>query len=95
VAPTSGERAKRVVRFTPMGTPLTRITADPRICGGQPCVRGIRIPVATVLRHLAAGRTGEEIVQEFPELELEDVGECLRYAAWLASVRLVDVPPAA
>ena len=78
-----------------MSAPLTRITANPSICGGQPCIRGIRIPVATVLRHLAAGRTAGEIVGEFPELELDDVAECLRYAAWLASARFVDVPPAA
>lgn len=74
---------------------LGRITMDPRVCGGQACIRGIRIPVALVLRHLAAGRTPEEIVAEYPELELEDVRECLRYAAWLASGRRVDLTPAA
>ena len=74
---------------------LSRITVDPRVCGGQPCVRGIRIQVAVVLRHLAAGRTPEEIVAEYPELEVEDVRECLRYAAWLASGRRVELPPAA
>ena len=74
---------------------LSRITVDPRICGGQPCVRGIRIPVALVLRHLAAGRAAQEIVDEYPELEVEDVRECLRYAAWLASGRRVELPPAA
>lgn len=74
---------------------LTRVTVDPKVCGGQPCVRGLRIPVALVLRHLAAGRTPEEIVAEFPELELDDIRECLRYAAWLASGRRVELPPAA
>jgi uncharacterized protein (DUF433 family) len=77
-----------------MGEPFKRITVDPRVCGGQPCLRGIRIPVALVLRHLAAGQSADQIVAEYPELELEDVGECLRYAAWLASGRRVDLPAA-
>lgn len=74
---------------------LSRITADPAVCGGQPCLRGLRMPVATVLRYLAAGRTPEQIVEEFSELELEDVREALQYAAWLASSRVLDMPPAA
>jgi uncharacterized protein (DUF433 family) len=74
---------------------LTRITADPRVCGGQPCVRGLRIPVALVLKHLAAGQTPEQVLAEYPELQLEDIHECLRYAAWLASGREVELPPAA
>lgn len=74
---------------------LTRITSNPRVCGGQPCVRGLRIPVALVLRHLAAGQSPEQVVAEFPELEVEDVRDCLRYASWLASGRSIDLPPAA
>ena len=58
-------------------------------------MRGLRSPVTTVLRQLAAGMTPEEVVAELPELELEDVRECLRYAAWLASGRTLDTPPAA
>ena len=78
-----------------MESSITRITVDPHVCGGQPCVRGLRIPVSLVLKYLAAGRLAAEIVDEFPELELEDIGECLRYAAWLASGRAVELPPAA
>ncbi len=78
-----------------MAQPLQRITVDPLRCGGEPCVRGLRSPVTTVLRHLAAGMTPEEVVAELPELELEDVRECLRYAAWLASGRTLDTPPVA
>jgi uncharacterized protein (DUF433 family) len=78
-----------------MAQPLQRITVDPRRCGGEPCVRGLRIPVTTVLRHLAAGMTPEEVVADLPELEVEDVRECLRYAAWLASGRTLDTPTAA
>jgi len=74
---------------------LARITVDPKVCGGQPCVRGLRIPVALVLKHLAAGQTSQQIVEEYPELEPEDVLECLRYAAWLASGRTVELSLAA
>jgi len=70
-----------------MVAPLTRITVDARVCRGQPCVRGLRIPVSLVLKHLAAGRTPQQVVGELPELELEDISECLRYASWLASGR--------
>jgi uncharacterized protein (DUF433 family) len=78
-----------------MQSNITRITADPAVCSGQPCVRGLRISVALVLRYLAAGRTAEQLVEEFPELELEDVADCLRYAAWLASGRTLQLPPVA
>jgi uncharacterized protein (DUF433 family) len=64
---------------------LTRITVDPQVCAGQPCIRGLRIPVSLLLRHLAAGRTPGEVLEEFPELEDEDVRDALRYASWLAS----------
>jgi uncharacterized protein (DUF433 family) len=78
-----------------MSAPLARISIDPRICSGQPCVRGLRIPVSVVLEYLAAGKLPQDVVDEFPELEPEDIAECLRYAAWLASGRAVEVPPAA
>jgi uncharacterized protein (DUF433 family) len=78
-----------------MAPPLQLITVDPLRCGGEPRVRGLRSPVTTVLLQLAAGMTPEEVVAELPVLELEDVRECLRYAAWLASGRTLDTPPAA
>lgn len=58
-------------------------------------MRGLRIPVALVLKHLAAGKTSAQVIDEFPELESDDVLECLRYAAWLASGRSIDTPSAA
>jgi uncharacterized protein (DUF433 family) len=65
-----------------MERPPQRITIEPRVCGGEPCVRGLRIPVSLlVLRHLAAGQQPQQIVAEYPELEIEDIAECLRYAA--------------
>ncbi len=78
-----------------MATALTRITIDPHVCGGQPCVRGLRIPVSVVLKYLAAGKSPAQILDEFPELEADDIAECLRYAAWLASGRAVSLSPAA
>jgi len=74
---------------------IKRITIEPTICQGQPCVRGLRIPVSVVLRYLADGKSPAEIIDEFPELEVEDVNECLRYAAWLASGRVLEITPAA
>lgn len=78
-----------------MAAPFPRITVDPQVCLGQPCVRGLRIPVSVVLAHLAGGKAASEILDEFPELDAEDLAECLRYAAWLASSRAVELPPAA
>lgn len=78
-----------------METRLSRISVDPQVCGGQPCVRGLRIPVSLILKHLATGRSPEEVVEEFPELEIEDVREALRYASWLASGRTIEISSAA
>lgn len=58
-----------------------RITINPDQMGGLPCIRGLRIPVSTVLGQLAAGRTREEILADFPELELEDIDAALGFAA--------------
>jgi uncharacterized protein (DUF433 family) len=59
---------------------------------GLPCVRGLRIPVATVLRMLAAGMTESQILEEYPDLESEDIRECLRYAAAATLERELPLP---
>lgn len=65
-----------------MTTPLhDRITIDPAVLGGQPCIRGLRFPVVTVLRMVAGGMTTDDILDEHPDLEAEDVPAALRYAA--------------
>jgi uncharacterized protein (DUF433 family) len=64
-----------------------RITVDPAQMGGVPCVRHLRIPVATVLRLLAGGLTEPEILSEYPDLQTEDIRECLRFAAASAMER--------
>jgi uncharacterized protein (DUF433 family) len=62
-----------------------RISADPKICHGKPCIRGTRIMVSVVLDNLAEGLTPEEVVREYPPLTLADVSAALAYAAALAS----------
>lgn len=63
-------------------TKLTdRITVDPEQCGGRPCIRGMRIRVIDVLDLLANGLSAEEVVEELPDLEIEDVRACLRFAS--------------
>jgi uncharacterized protein (DUF433 family) len=58
-----------------------RITANPRQCGGRPCIRGMRIRVSDVLELLASGMTPKQIIKEHPDLEIEDVSACLRFAS--------------
>ncbi len=69
-----------------------RITVDPNQMGGVPCIRGLRIPVATVLRMLAGGMSEAEILGEYPDLEIEDIRECLRFAAVSAMERELPLP---
>jgi uncharacterized protein (DUF433 family) len=59
----------------------SRITIDPSQCGGRPCIRGMRIRVKDVLDMLAEGATEPEILQDYPDLELEDIRACLSYAS--------------
>jgi uncharacterized protein (DUF433 family) len=67
-----------------------RITVDPDMMGGAPCIRGMRLPVATVVAMVADGMTVDEIVAELPDLEVDDVTEALRFAA--AAVRERELP---
>jgi uncharacterized protein (DUF433 family) len=61
---------------------LQRITHDPAVMGGRPCIRGMRVTVGTIVGLLAAGRTHEEILQAYPYLEADDIRAALSYAAW-------------
>ena len=70
--------------------PLSRITHDPEVLGGRPCIRGMRVTVGTVVGLVAAGRSRDEILREYPYLEAEDIAEALSYAAWRAEE--VEVP---
>jgi uncharacterized protein (DUF433 family) len=67
-----------------MNTPnnwIKRITVDPRVCGGRPCIRGMRIRVIDVLDLLASGLHQDQVLEEFPDLEKEDIEAVLRYAS--------------
>jgi uncharacterized protein (DUF433 family) len=66
---------------------MERITADPRQCGGRPCIRGMRIRVTDVLDLLAAGLSREQVLEELPDLASEDIDACLRFAS-----RCIDHP---
>jgi uncharacterized protein (DUF433 family) len=74
----------RLMRFT-------RITVDPRQMGGVPCIRGLRMPVATVVGMVAAGMTVDEILKEHPTLEAEDITEALQYAAEAVRERMIPL----
>jgi len=63
---------------------LDRITHDPRVMAGQACIRGMRIPVSLIVNLVAHGKEIAEILEEYPDLEPEDIQQALEYAAWLA-----------
>jgi Uncharacterized conserved protein len=63
---------------------LERITTDPEVMGGKPCIRGLRVTVGTIVGLIATGRTTSEILELYPWLEAEDIREALAYAAWRA-----------
>ena len=67
----------------------------PRSDGGGPCIRGLRIPVTTVVGLVAQGMTEEQIVTEYPDLETEDIREALRYAAAAVDERVLPLRPSA
>ncbi len=70
---------------------IDRITLDPDVMGGKPCIRGLRLTVGTVLGLLAAGRSKDEILQAYPYLEKDDIQAALAYAAWRVEEREVVV----
>ena len=71
---------------------LNRISINPNICFGKPCIRGHRIWVSLILDSLAGGMTAEEILENYPGLTIEDVQACIAYGAEMARERYVDIP---
>jgi uncharacterized protein (DUF433 family) len=69
---------------------LTRITRDPEVMGGKPCIRGLRVTVGTVVGLLASGHSTADILKAYPYLEEEDIPEALAYSAW--RVEEVELP---
>ena len=70
---------------------LDRITIDPNVCLGQPTLRGMRITATVVLKMLEGGKSVEEVLRAYPELEAEDVRQAMRYAAWVVSDQIPAV----
>jgi uncharacterized protein (DUF433 family) len=68
---------------------VDRITQQPEVMGGKPCIRGMRVTVGMLVGQIGAGRSIDEVVADYPYLEREDVLQALRYAAWLAEEREV------
>jgi uncharacterized protein (DUF433 family) len=67
-----------------------RITTDPNVCHGKPCIRGLRYPVENVLEWLAGGMTPDEILADYPDLERDDIRAALAFAARLARTQRID-----
>lgn len=70
---------------------FTRITADPAVCQGKPCIRGLRFPLSRLLGLLAAGETPESILASYPYLEREDIREALLYASALSDAQDLEL----
>lgn len=71
---------------------LKRISIDPNVCFGKPCIRGHRIWVSLVLDLLSEGAVAADILKEYPQLEEADIKACLAYGAEMSRERFVDVP---
>jgi uncharacterized protein (DUF433 family) len=71
-----------------------RITQNPGVMGGKPCVRGLRVTVGMIVGQIGAGRTMEDLLADYPYLERDDVLEALHYAAWRAQERARNPPGA-
>lgn len=74
---------------------LHRITVDPGMMTGKPCIRGMRVTVSTVLSLLASGASREEVLRNYPFLEAADIDACLAYAAWRMQEYEVPLVPSA
>ncbi len=73
---------------------LKRITVNHAVMTGLPCIRGMRIPVTTILGLLASGAAEKEILADYPDLEPDDIKACMAYAAWLTREREIELQPA-
>lgn len=75
-------------------TELNRITQQPGMMGGKPCIRGMRVTVGMIVGQIGAGHSIEELLADYPYLEREDILQALRYAAWLAEEREIELATA-
>jgi uncharacterized protein (DUF433 family) len=70
---------------------LSRITVDPEVCHGKPCVRGLRYPVESLLEYLAGGDSLEDLLREFPDLEREDILACHEFSRRMRTARSIHL----
>ncbi len=70
---------------------FARITQNPAVMGGKACIRGLRVTVGMIVGQIGAGRSVEELLTDYPYLERDDILEALRYAAWRAEEREIDL----
>ena len=70
---------------------LSRITVDPEVCHGKPCIRGLRYPVESILEYLAGGDSVEQVLAEFPDLERDDILACLELSRKMLAVKSVHL----
>jgi uncharacterized protein (DUF433 family) len=75
----------------PADDPISRITVDPDVCHGKPCIRGLRYPVETILEYLAGGDTVQDLLAAFPDLEREDVLACWEFSRRMLAARSVHL----
>jgi uncharacterized protein (DUF433 family) len=73
---------------------FTRITQNPAVMGGKPCIRGLRVTVGMIVGQIGAGRSIDQLLADYPYLQREDVLEALHYAAWRAQEREIDLAAA-
>ena len=73
---------------------FTRITQNPAVMGGKPCIRGLRVTVGMIVGQIGAGRSIDQLLGDYPYLQREDVLDALRYAAWRAQEREIDLAAA-
>ena len=76
-------KSKIVKEVLPQYSSFKRITFDSNIMAGQACIRGMRIPASLIVNLIAHGKTNKDIIEEYPDIEAEDISEALQYAAWL------------
>ena len=77
---------------TKLTNPLSRISVDPQICFGKPCIRGTRIWVSLLLDFLASGSSIDEVLDQYPQLKREDILAAIAYGAEMSRERYVDLP---
>ena len=71
---------------------LSRITIDPKVCFGKPCIRGHRIWVSLILDFLASGMSADEVLKEYPDINRDDILACIAYGAEMSRERYVEIP---